>query len=432
METPVQYKVDLEALKQMIDFEPHPAQAQIIEGQKRFTTVLAGRQFGKSKLVSYFIIKELLGSNKRIWLVAPNYDLTQRIFKNYLLPIVNRFPQDFKVSMDRYRIECKATGSSVECKSGENPVSLLGETLDLLVIDEAAEINEEVYERFLRPTLMVKRGKCILISTPTTKTNWFFKQYLNSGKEAASFHFTSYDNPYIDEDELSEIKRRTPETTWKQQYLAEPSDDGGKLFTGIRAAVCGGLEEPKAGHQYILGWDPARVHDYSAIVVLDRKTKHVVKFDRFSGLDWSTQIERVLGAAHLYNDAMILMDSTNMGDPLFETLRKEVMMKGYPILVEGYKIDSSEKKRRLIENLVVAIQNWEVSYPHIEQLIIELEGFSYTYSQAGNVKYSAPKGMFDDTVIALALAVTMMKRMPYLIDEKKRNTTRRTNFVRAY
>ncbi len=389
-----------------------------------------------SLLVSYLVLEELFHSSRQIWIVAPNYNLTERIFKNYLLPIVNKYPKDFKVSLDKYRIESIATGSSVECKSAENPVGLLGATLDLMVMDEAAEISEEMFERYLRPTLMVKKGRCFLISTPTTRSNWFFGKYLNTDNdpEWASFHFTSYDNPFVTADELDKIKKKTPSDVWRQQYLAEPVADGGKLFTDTRAVINGELSEPEHGQQrYILGWDPARVHDYSVIIVVDRKTKNVVHFDRFSGIDWSLQIERVIGTAHKYNDAIVIMDATSQGDPLCEALKKSIYTKGYPIYVDPYKIDTNQKKKELIENLVVMIQNWEISYPFIEELVKELENYTYIYSQYGNVKYTAPKGMFDDTVVALALACFELKKMPYLsAEEAAKDSSQNFTYQRVY
>ena len=47
------------------------------------------------------------------------------------------------------------------------------------------------------------------------------------------------------------------------------------------------------------------------------------------------------------------------------------------------------------------------------ELIDELESFEYSVTESGNVKMSAPSGVHDDTVIALALAAwqpTKVKR----------------------
>jgi len=68
-----------------------------------------------------------------------------------------------------------------------------------------------------------------------------------------------------------------------------------------------------------------------------------------------------------------------------------------------------EKKMKLIESLIGAIQSTEIYYPE-GAISIELEMFEYAYPETpaaqarGMVTYSAPEGMHDDCVIALALA----------------------------
>ena len=55
-----------------------------------------------------------------------------------------------------------------------------------------------------------------------------------------------------------------------------------------------------------------------------------------------------------------------------------------------------------MEGLAVAIQGKEIGFPD-GVIVSELEAFEYEYTRNG-VKYSAPAGMHDDTVCALALA----------------------------
>lgn len=431
------YEIDKELLKKMLGFKPHNAQQHILDNLKRFNVIEAGRQFGKTKLVSYLIVEKLLHPDKRIWIVAPNYNLTERVFKNYLMPIVKKYPKDFKIQLESKSITCLATGSVVTCKSADNPVSLLGATLDYLVMDEASEVAEEIYEQYLRPTLMVKGGGAVFISTPTTVGNWFHQKYVNRNDdpEVASFHFTSYDNPYIEKDELDSIEKKTTPQNWKQQYLALPITDGGNIFSDIKSVIEGKLEDPVEGqNRYVLGWDPARLHDYSAVIVLDRKTNHVVYFDRFSGIDWNMQIEKIIAVAHRYNNASIIVDSTGAGDPLQEQLKHVLFEKGYGIFVYPFKFSSNDKKRKLIENLVVMIQGWEISYPEIPQLLDELEAYTYTVTAQGVTKYSAPKGMFDDTVIALALVAYFTKKFPHNINEMTNGmySPKKINYINPY
>jgi hypothetical protein len=56
-----------------------------------------------------------------------------------------------------------------------------------------------------------------------------------------------------------------------------------------------------------------------------------------------------------------------------------------------------------MEGLAVAIQSNRIRYPD-GPIKAELEAFEYQYTRTG-ARYSAPEGMHDDCVVALALAV---------------------------
>ena len=68
-------------------------------------------------------------------------------------------------------------GSVVEGMSADNPSSLVGEGLDLLIIDEAAKMPRKVWDMYLSPTLSDRKGKAIFITTPQGYT-WVFDLYL--------------------------------------------------------------------------------------------------------------------------------------------------------------------------------------------------------------------------------------------------------------
>jgi hypothetical protein len=56
-----------------------------------------------------------------------------------------------------------------------------------------------------------------------------------------------------------------------------------------------------------------------------------------------------------------------------------------------------------MEGLSLAIQTQGITYPE-GAIVGELDAFAYEYTRTG-VKYSAPSGLHDDCVMALALAV---------------------------
>jgi hypothetical protein len=91
----------------------------------------------------------------------------------------------------------------------------------------------------------------------------------------------------------------------------------------------------------------------------------------------------------------MLIDSTGVGDPICEQVQ---LTKDE---VEGLKF-TPESKQKLILGLVTAVQQKLIGFPE-GVITAEMELFEYIYTSRG-VKYSAPDGLHDDAVIALALA----------------------------
>ena len=93
------------------------------------------------------------------------------------------------------------------------------------------------------------------------------------------------------------------------------------------------------------------------------------------------------------------MDSTGVGDPVFDDLAAE-----FPGL-EGYRF-TAQSKRALVQGLMVAVERGRVFWPASwEVLTGEMKRYEYTITPNGGVGYSAPSGYHDDCVMAFALAV---------------------------
>jgi len=295
-------------------------------------------------------------------------------------------------------------GSELWFKSADNPDALRGRGIDFLVIDEAATVKREAWENALRPSLSDTSGKAVFISTPKGH-NWFFELWTR-GNDPEYPNYQSWShpteaNPYIPKTEIEEARHTLPDNVFRQEYMAEFLENVGSVFRGVKTCVKGDFEEAKPNEQYVMGADLAKHQDFTVLCVLD-SDGHLCAFDRFSQLDWVFQRKRIVNLCQQYN-ARLLIDSTGIGDPIYDELRRE------HIRVDGYKFTSASKAD-LIENLSIQIENQTVSYPEVPQLINELELFTYTMSQSGTIRYSAPEGYHDDCVIGLALAAWQMKR----------------------
>ena len=122
-------------------YKPHTGQHKLHFPEKdkaRFTVAVCGRRWGKSLSASMEASAILAKENTRVWVVAPTYDLSEKIFREiWHHMVVNKGMQTRRASFKEQFIEFE-WGSVLEGKSADRPDSLVGESLDLLIIDECA------------------------------------------------------------------------------------------------------------------------------------------------------------------------------------------------------------------------------------------------------------------------------------------------------
>jgi hypothetical protein len=360
---------------------PHINQQKILDSVSRFRVVMAGRRFGKSELSQIEIIINSL-QGKKVAYITPTYQLA-RVFFEQLTKVV-----PFENNKSELSIKFPNDGS-VEFFTGERLDNLRGRKFHLVVIDEASFIPnlEDGWLNSIRPTLTDYKGRALFISTPKGK-NFFYSLYLKSGEpDWESFKFSTYDNPYIDKTEIDDARMQLPEVVFEQEYMANPSENAANPFGSQYIKQCTyplSTEPP-----IVFGIDLAKSVDFTCIIGLD-KNGSVSYFERFQK-DWRNTKQIIANLPRM----PILIDSTGVGDPIFEDLYRE------GVNVTGFKF-TSNSKQQLMEGLSSAIQQRKITFPE-GAIVNELEVFEYQYTATG-VKYSAPQGFHDDCVMSLALA----------------------------
>jgi hypothetical protein len=300
--------------------------------------------------------------------------------------------------------------SEVRAKSADNPVSLLGEGLDFVIVDEAARLKAAIWEGHVSQRLIDRRGWALLISTPRGK-GWFYELF-RRGKDPAdsaheSWNAPSWQNPYLPRDLIEAERDRLPERVFRQEYCGEFLEGSGQVFRHVREAAIGEWRDPIPGGVYYAGLDLARYVDFTVLVVMSSEGE-VVFVDRFHKLDWKLQISRIKVATDRYNRACVLVDSTGAGEPVYEAMCSENCS------VEPYSF-TARSKAALIDNLALAFEKREIVLPRAEiwpEGIDELEAFEYSVTEQGSVRTGAPGGLHDDCVIALALAAWQVRNAP--------------------
>jgi hypothetical protein len=371
----------------------HAAQEQVVSEARRFNVLQCGRRFGKTTLGVDLAIDPALDGKPAAWF-APTYKLLAEAWREIV-----RATRDVtaKISQQDKRIEL-ITGGSIDCWSLDTPDAGRGYKYARAVIDEAGIVRDlgEAWEQAIRPTLTDYRGDAWFLGTPKGR-NYFHRLFVKGQEPAGdwkSWRFRSIDNPHLSPTEIESARKDLPEQVFKQEYLGEPTDDGGNPF-GL-AAISACVAPLSVANPVVWGIDLAKSVDYTVCIALD-KDGNTCRFERWQA-PWSETIRKI---AALVNGARALVDSTGVGDPILEQLQRTG--RG---AFEGYGF-TSPSKQKLMEGLAVAIQQRKIRYPD-GVIVNELESFEYEQRET-SVRYSAPAGMHDDCVMALALAVEHLR-----------------------
>lgn len=374
------------------------------DNSARFKVVACGRRWGKTTLALAKVKAYLQRTDKarQIWWVAPTYGMS---FEPWMALKATFQDVEGVYKNETRRLIVHPNGSSIMMKSADNPDRLRGSGLDYLVLDEAAFIPRYVWQAILRPSLSDKRGKALLISTPRGR-NWFYRVFQLGldplAPEWKAWQAPTIQNPLISQSEIGDVQRQLPDHIFRQEYLAEFLESGGTVFRNVSSVLSESVpSEPKPNKRYVMGVDWGRHYDFTVLIVLEIGSSdqpiEMVAMERFSEVNWRLQRERIEQAARRWRVDGILAEANSMGEPNIEALQDT----GLP--VRGF-VTTSKSKPPLIESLVKAIEDEEIRLLPDPVLISELETYEFELTEHGRPRYSAPAGLHDDTVIALALA----------------------------
>ncbi len=361
----------------------HKARTVVIEASTK-----SGKTFGCIVWQGHKVLSDRHAQEH--WWVAPVYAQAHIAYRR----VKRMIPPELFVSNDTDHRLTFINGASWWFKSAEIPDNLYGEDVASIVIDEASRMREEAHHA-LRTTITATGGPMRVIGNVKGRRNWAWRLARKAEAGAPGYHYariTAHDAieaGLFDKAELRAAEGDLPEHVFRELYFAEASDDEGNPFGVDAIRACIGPLSTKPVRDW--GVDLAKSVDWSVAIGLDEDgaVAAVVRFQK----PWG-ETTRIFGELIGHNRAFI--DSTGVGDPIVEALQADAPN------ITGYHF-TGPSKQKLMEGLSLTIQRREVTYPE-GVIVAELECFEYIYSRTG-VRYSAPEGLHDDAVMALALAI---------------------------
>lgn len=398
----------------------------------RFNITLKSRQTGLSTVsAGYIAWLMIFHSGKEIAVIANNQKTAQSFIRKVKL-LIKRCPPWMVPSIEsdnKKSIELK-NGSKVGAESTTTNAAI-GESLDLLVIDEAASIDSNMVKDLwgtAYPTLSTGGG-AIIISTPKGVGNFYHQQWVRAKSGESKFnplyiHWTQHpdygkDTTYVCKSCKHEYGAEEPEnmcefcgkkqvfatSPWYREQCVELNDERLESqeldcsFLGSGDNVIedeyideveketsppmdtGGYnngiwywKEPEEGHNYIIGADVARGDgtDFSACHVIDIDTlEQVAEFKGKIPPDTYAKLLCELGSE--YNNAILATEANSIG---YATCLKIVELE-YPNIFYSKSSQFKTRDRKKIErsmrdtdNMIPGFQTTSANRP---LLISQLE-----------------------------------------------------------
>lgn len=408
-----------------------PWQEEVIQSPARFKVLCVGRRAGKTVLGALIANLAAFQGKKVLWASRSTKNMNdawkelQKIAKqiNRQFIVKTQFIEGGGHDCLRSKeypnrdIDYFAHDGCINARDVRFPDNLRGSEYDLIIIDEAAYIDREVWTAVLRPTIMGINGKAIFMSTPNAK-NWFYELYLfgqdTDMKDWQSWQLPCTVNPSVTEDELKGIKRELSSASeFKREYMAEFVDGGEAVFTKVREnAIATPQISPEQGHVYYMGIDWGNRKDYTVVSIIDNTNPMIpelVYMDRFNQTSWEYQLKQVKEAVRIFKPSRILGEENSIGEVLLETLQKN----GVP--VEPF-CTTNMSKQKIIQQLRFHLETNTIKLLDDFHLLKELEIYIEDRTPRKNyVTYNAPTGGHDDCVMSLAIALEATKYKEFKI-----------------
>jgi hypothetical protein len=188
--------------------------------QKRWGVVVCHRRFGKTVWAINHILRDALISPKktpRFAYMAPTYRQAKNVAWDYIKQFAGKIPN---VKFHETELRCDLpTGARISLLGAENPDSLRGIYLDGCVMDEVADMPENVFPEVIRPALSDRKGWCVFVGTPKGH-NAFYEKYeeATANDDWLAAVYKASETGILDDEELEAARAMMTNDQYAQEF----------------------------------------------------------------------------------------------------------------------------------------------------------------------------------------------------------------------
>lgn len=210
-----------------------------INEDKHFVVIPAGRQTGKTFNFTQWIIRETMKLGcPSLWVdtVQTNIDkYVERYFRPMLKPVL------LYCDWNAQKKILKLPRGYIDFGSAQKPENLEGFNYKRAVLNEAGHILKKpsLWHNTIMPMIKAEDNQTRIIGTPKGQ-NLFYELYLRgleNDPEYSSYRYTVYDSPYWSKEQIEEVRKKTPELIWKQEYMASFEAFAGMIYPDFKEEI---------------------------------------------------------------------------------------------------------------------------------------------------------------------------------------------------
>ena len=313
-----------------LDYTPRTWQRECHIKKQRFSVYALHRRSGKTELAIMELIDKAMKTDKELAMfvyVAPFLRQAKAIawarLKSKIEPL--RRTSVIDINEGELSVRFKHNGAIIRLFGGDNPDAMRGLRLDGIVMDEVAQLKNELWTDIVQPALSDRLGWSIFIGTPSG-INLFSELYYKAIDESdwTAARYTVYDTDSLHPDEVTRLKRDMSETSFAREYLCDFSAQGDDQLIALADTEDAAKRVYQQDHvklfPVILGIDPARFGDDRS-VVFRRQGKQAFKPVVYRGIDNMELASRVANLSEQHNPDAVFCDA-GAGSGVIDRLRQ--------------------------------------------------------------------------------------------------------------
>lgn len=433
-----------------------PHQREVLASPARFRCILAGRQCGKSRTLAVAALHEAFRDRgRRVLILSAGEEAAKRLLAE--IAALSAAPLLRGSVTDEGKSLVTLSNGSTILSVPASEKQIRGQSVDLLILDEACQIAEEIWTA-AKWTIIARPGsRIIMASTPYGRQDRFFAVTWRAGEKRllhrpveghASWRWPSTVSPLVDQTLLDMWRSSAvSDREYRQEVLAEWVDEAGSYFpTSELEAVTADYQmiDPATadGDLVIAGVDFGFSTDANAITLLgalddgcpdgiglndQRPTPGRVYFvawceENFS-LPYSEFARRIIDYGDYrrggwnprpgFSMLHVLAEMNGPGTPVVQQMRDLAAQRWasrYGIV--GVNTTAAYKEN-LFAQLRLLIQQGRLVLPRHQGLLRQLNNLEFTTSDSGHLKIAVPERLgHDDLAMSLAQCMAGVKTRP--------------------